>query len=394
MRMKGRWCVAPRSVAMLGLMACGSVAQAHVKWFSRDADCAMPPLSPLQVLGNGDVLWLGLIATLVMLEVALIDRLLCVRCPRMGHVLRRCDRWVAPRAATLLRWGVAAFFAVALCYFDGRAVYLTPELHTTAAWVAPLQGLIALSLLSRRTALLGAAGIVVLYGAAMGAYGWFHMLDYPIFLGVAACIALQALGRSAASGLAVLRVMTGVTLMWAAGEKWLYPWWSADVLDHELRAFRAGLSSGTFMAAAGWIEFCAAFALVFGRRSVQVAAGVLLVPFLAAIPVFGVLDAIGHAPILVVLVLLGCTRSRLPRAAMHPGAMMQALLCTCAAMATTGLYWLLQQAAYGRGVLGTDLAVASLMIAPLVMYLAGGPSWRWRGWREELVAGRLVQGIR
>lgn len=331
----------------------------------------MPPLLPTQVLGNSDFLWLSLIAFLVMVWAAMLDPLLS---RRMRPLVTRCDRFAAASAATLLRLGMAAFFGIALWYFDGHAVYLTPELHASAAWVAPLQAVTALALLWRRTAWLGALAIGVLYGAAGVSYGWFHMLDYPVFLGVAACIALDARGHPPALGLALLRASAGVTLMWAAGEKWLYPWWSNGVLDHELQAVRGVMSSSAFMAAAGWIEFCAAFALVFGRVGVLIAAWVLMVPFIAAIPVFGVLDAIGHAPILLVLVVLGLTRSRLPRWARRQTPFEAAVRCTLTALATVGGYWLLQALAYGRSTPTEAIAVAVLTVLPIVVWWRGGAS--------------------
>jgi len=38
-----------------------------------------------------------------------------------------------------------------------------------------------------------ALGIVVLYVCGIASYGFFHMMDYPIFLGLAAYHALSAL---------------------------------------------------------------------------------------------------------------------------------------------------------------------------------------------------------
>jgi hypothetical protein len=163
---------------------------------------------------------------------------------------------------------------------------LTPELHATSAWVPTLQLAIAATLLRGSSAWVGALGIVVLYACAVQSYGWFHLLDYPVFLGIAAFVAIDSLGRGrhGDTALAVLRASAAVTLMWGGAEKWLYPWWSFDVLDHQLLAARGSFSSSFFMAAAGWAEFCAAHALMFGRLGSQVAAWVLLVPFVAASP--------------------------------------------------------------------------------------------------------------
>ena len=57
---------------------------------------------------------------------------------------------------------------------------------------ALLQLAIAGSMFWRSTLPLGAAGIVALYLCGISAYGLFHMMDYPIFLGLAAYHALSA----------------------------------------------------------------------------------------------------------------------------------------------------------------------------------------------------------
>ena len=58
-----------RFACVLLLMVPGS-AGAHVKWFSRDADCSMQPLTPLQVLGTPGFLSLAGFCFLVMMGVS------------------------------------------------------------------------------------------------------------------------------------------------------------------------------------------------------------------------------------------------------------------------------------------------------------------------------------
>lgn len=66
------------------------------------------------------------------------------------------------------------------------------------------------------------------------------------------------------------------------------------------------------MVAAGFVEFCAAHLLVTGKISARIAALILLFFFLSAIFYFGLIDAIGHAVIVVVLVLLALNDNPLP----------------------------------------------------------------------------------
>lgn len=361
--------------AVLGTASAGPAA-AHVKWFSLDADCAMPPLLPLQVAASSDFLLLGFISLVMMGLAGLID----MRLSRPGSsalaFAQSIDQRVVAQAPAVLRLGLAAFFAIAVWYFHAGPVFLTPELKSTQGWVPTIQLAIALTLLWRPVAWMGALGIGALYLGAVGSYGWFHLLDYPVFLAAAVAVAIDSIsgGRRTDWVLAVLRVGAGVTLMWAGAEKWLYPWWSGNVLDHELRALRGGMTADFFMAAAGWVEFCAAYALVFGRLNAQFAAWFLLVPFLAAIPVFGVLDAIGHAPIVVVLLLLGLTRTRLPAAVQGVSdsvrALRRAATCVQAALALVGVYWCLQALAYRRigEIPSEQFVVVALLVAPIALW--------------------------
>lgn len=115
---------------VLGAAAAGPAA-AHVKWFSRDADCAMPPLSPLQVAASSDFLLLGFVSLVVMGIAALIDMRLSHRGSSALGVAQSIDRRVVAQTPTVLRLSLAAFFAIAVWYFHASPVFLTPELKAT-----------------------------------------------------------------------------------------------------------------------------------------------------------------------------------------------------------------------------------------------------------------------
>jgi uncharacterized membrane protein YphA (DoxX/SURF4 family) len=337
----------------------------------------MPPLSPLQVVSSPDFLLLCALSLMMMVAMELLDSHLSGTGSRALALSEAFDNRVGSRLPRALRLGLAAFFYIAAFYFQSSPVFLTPELHTQREWVPALQLVIATALLWRPIAWLGALGIVLLYGAAIETHGWFHLLDYPVFPAVAMFVAIDSLGRGRNNDLAlsVLRVGTGITLMWAGAEKWLYPWWSYEVLDNQLLAARGGISPPFFMAAAGWVEFCAAYALVFGRLGAQAAAWVLLVPFVAAIPFFGALDAIGHAPIILVLVVLGSTRTRLPVALQGAtggwSALRRGLTCVLAGLASVGIYWGLQALAYHKpnSIDAPGWVVVGLMGLPLLLWV-------------------------
>jgi hypothetical protein len=357
------------------LLVASGRAQAHVKWFSKDADCGMQPLTPLEVLGTPGFLSLAGLSFLVMMCVSRLDAALGNS--RLSVLADRVDALVAGEVVACFRYALAAFFCASLIYFGNDPVFLAPELHAKSAWVAPLQAGIAMALTQRRSAWLGSLGIILLYAFALQAYGWFHLLDYLVFPGAAAFIAIDSIwqGRKHDMGLAVLRVSAGMTLMWLGVEKWLYPWWSYPIVESDLKDLRGAMSSNFFVVAAGFVEFCAAYALVFGRTSVQLAAGMLLILLIAAVPVFGALDAIGHAPFIAVLVVLGLTRNRVALAVPGGGGAMSvavahAVSCTLSAAAMLGLYWGLQALAYPPAVPPAPgmAAVAVLLCLPLLLW--------------------------
>ncbi len=88
--------------------------------------------------------------------------------------------------------------------------------------------------------------------------------------------------------------------MWASVEKWAYPQWTDPILA-QTPAMTFGFSNALFMDAAGVIEFTLAFGLLWTSLVRRYSAAVLLVVFVSAVFSFGKLDAIGHAPIIVVL---------------------------------------------------------------------------------------------
>jgi hypothetical protein len=197
---------------------------------------------------------------------------------------------------------VLAFFVAIIWYGN---VLLTPELNIQPAdrkWVEVLQIVIAIAVVHRRTAFLSGIGIAVLYVTAVRHYGVFHLLDYPIFLGVASYLFIVSLFGRSYTELAsnILRVFSGVTFLWASIEKFAYPEWSFPILAR-YPSISFGLDSELYMVAAGFVEFVAAFLLITGAVAIRVAAAVLLVFFVSAIPVFGLIDAIGHALIIAVL---------------------------------------------------------------------------------------------
>jgi hypothetical protein len=290
-------------VTVLGLLISGE-ANAHVKWF-----CAFNVAGQPRGLENvlcPDFEQLTGLAIVVLLAGCILERTF------IGEaVLRALDRVTSglhSDTEVLLRATCGAFF-VAL--WTMGSVLLTPELKTSSTAVPWLQMAIATGMIWRRTLPLSALGIVALYAIAIRDYGVFHLMDYPIFLGVAAYLTLVGLQRSlfGMQPLDVIRWSAAITLMWGSIEKWAYPQWTFPLfITHP--EMTMGLDVEFYMRAAGVVEFTLAFALIWSplvRRSASI---MLVGIFIGAIFEFGKIDAIGHSTIIAVLLAIAADNAR------------------------------------------------------------------------------------
>jgi hypothetical protein len=156
-----------------------------------------------------------------------------------------------------------------------------------------------------------ALGIVALFGYGIASYGLFHMMDYPIFLGLAVRLALAGIpgGWQRLLRMDPARVGAAVTLMWASIEKWAYPGWSYPVLDTH-PALTLGLAPSFCMTAAGVVEFSLAFGLLWTPLVRRLSALVLAAMFVGAVFEFGKIDAIGHLLIVAILLTIAADDAR------------------------------------------------------------------------------------
>jgi hypothetical protein len=305
-------------IVVLLLGSLSTEALAHVKWFA-PYDLTSPPRSAYFVFTSFGFILFFLAALPTISLAGYADYYLASKSNKLTVWLNQSDAWIEPQFFRLMQVSVLAFFTSVFWYGN---VLLTPELEveaTDSQWVAGLQFAIAVAVVSRRTAFLSGLGIMALYGLAIHRYGVFHLLDYPIFLGVALYIFIVSLFGKSYSELAtrILRIFSGVTLMWASIEKFAYPEWSFPIL---LRypSISFGLDSEFYMLAAGFVEFAAAFLLITGALTSRLAAAVLLLFFVSAIPIFGMIDAIGHALIIAVLISFLFSQNRISLPALLP----------------------------------------------------------------------------
>jgi hypothetical protein len=286
-----------------------TVAEAHVKWF-----CAYDIAGQPEGLGNvlcQDFELLTGFAIFVLLVGGLIDRTF------VGEALvRSLDRVSAPVLANteLIMRATCGFFLICLWSIGG--VIMTPELTTTSTVIPSVQLAMAACLLWRQTMPLAALGIVGLFVMGTVNYGLFHLMDYPVFLGIAAYLALTGLGREIPGlrNVDILRWSAAITLMWASVEKWAYPEWSYPLfIIHPGMAM--GYDPAFFMRAAGVVEFTMSFALIWTPLVRRAASVMLIATFVSAIGAFGKIDAIGHAPIIAVLLAIFADQARERRGA-------------------------------------------------------------------------------
>jgi hypothetical protein len=299
-------------LTLLAAVLASAPAHAHVKWFA-EYDLTKPPL-PIGGVIDGRFVNFFLASVIVIYGFFWIDRA-ALRRRILDDQLRRfvVDE---PTAFLILRVSVFCFFtAVSIYGMTGSGFYLTPELKTEARWVPWVQLGIGVWALDRRTAPLTGLGIGTLYLAAVHDYGLFHLLDYQILIGLSYYFAAsRPAGRGwITSRYIALYATTGLTLLWASIEKWGYAVWTFPLLEKEPDLLM-GLEPGTYMVLAGFIEFNLTFMLLSSAsllsRAVALGFGSI---FALAIFKFGMIDAVGHAPIiaiLTVLVIYGPTKGR------------------------------------------------------------------------------------
>src|SRR6202051_3141251 len=270
-------------------------ADAHVKWFCAYNVAGQPD-------GLENVLCLDFEFLTGLSVLALMAGALLEGTPvgvAILHALDRATAFIRNNLETIFRCSVAFFF-IAVWALGG--VLLTPELKTNSVLIGVIQLGIAAGMVSRRTMPLSALGIFTLYAVAIWNYGVFHLADYPVFLGVAAYLALTGLQKNffGARPIDVLRWAAGITLMWASIEKWAYPEWSYPLfIQHP--EMTMGFTQDFFMRAAGAVEFALAFALLWTPLVRRIGAIMLAAMFVSAVVEFGKIDLVGHALIVIAL---------------------------------------------------------------------------------------------
>jgi hypothetical protein len=273
-------------------------AAAHVKWFV-NCNVSDNPLPVQAVFTTTFFVFFGLFLILLYLG--------CVaeRTVLGANVSQLLDHHTAElhrRADDLLRSVAAVSFA--LLWADGGLI-ITPELKASSIWLTAIQLLIPIYMFGRATLPAAGAGIIVLYGYGVATYGLFHMLDYPVFLGLGVFFALSASqnARLLAFRFDFLRWTVACSLLWPSIEKFVYPGWIAPIaITHP--EITLGFDVPTVVTAAGVVEFGLSFALFWTPMIRRLAAFILVAVLTAATFDFGKVDGIGHLMIIAILIVV------------------------------------------------------------------------------------------
>lgn len=301
----------PRFLVFLALYLGSTSAQAHVKWFADWSVVICPPRDPMQVLSMP--LWQAFFAAaiVVMGFLGWLDARLARAANTWQRRLDHVHESVMPFAMVVLRLGLSLYWLIVSLTLS-TPVYLTPELAAPAG-VRWLQVACAVAVLHRSSSWLAGLGMLSLYLMAALQHGWFHLLDYPLFLGMGIILLLPTVRKREddALSLDLLRWSAAITLLWGGVEKFAFPQWSFDMM-RSMPILSLGVSPEAAMYMYGFGELALSFALLLFGVGSQIAAFLLLLVFVLAVPPFGWVDFVGHSGIVVALVLLSLTKPRLP----------------------------------------------------------------------------------
>ncbi len=322
-----------------------SQAFAHVKWFA-PYDILLAPRDILTVLTPAFALiTLGSVCCVFFLSLLDTSRAGLYMDNRINHyrdiLLARLPMNVCAR---VIRHSLLIFFT-SIWALGG--IILTPELkYENSILVGAIQLMIIISLFSERSAKYAGIGILLLWAYSAYHYGFFHVSDYTIFIGLAVFLILSSYQKPQLTtlGFTLLYIAISITLQWASIEKFVYPEWSFPLLT-ERPYLTMGFGNENFMIMAGFVEFVFAFLLVAaGGISFLITTLGLALIFILAIFDFGKIDAIGHLAIiasLLVMALYGPTSINTGFSRIHKNRWVKATLISVIYCASLALFFAL-----------------------------------------------------
>jgi uncharacterized membrane protein YphA (DoxX/SURF4 family) len=263
-----------------------ATASAHVKWFSNFSFADLPMTIP-EVL-TPTFIALAVLSTVALAVLVLVDRLLTGT-----EWYERISNWFSFRSENshiVMRIGLGATLLMA---WQADSL-LVPRLPVEQVWLGWLQFLLIFFLFFRQTTPLAGWGTAFLYVIGVVQFGWFYMLDYVLFIGVAFFLIFDRHPSMSVRGLTLpaLYFTTGFSLIWVGLEKLFYPQWGLYILQQNPQ-LALGFPIDFFLVGAAFVELVLGYLLIIGLLERPLALLVTLVFFMTTM-VFGKVEVIGH----------------------------------------------------------------------------------------------------
>jgi uncharacterized membrane protein YphA (DoxX/SURF4 family) len=258
------------------------LTMAHVKWFTHVSPTDLEPIQHVLTAWW----WFGFTLALIVL---LFSTRLNSTVERFGWV-RKAEAWLYGRRGAAI-WLMRVGTGVPLIAAGLSGFLFQYELRPIPLPIRIAEVVIGLLCLTPLTDKFGAAGIFLLYLTGIGTFSLFQVLDYVAWVGAATYLLVHRTPYEKA-GLPTLYIATGLSLAWAAIEKWVYPSMSLDIIAHwHLPTF--GFPPAVFVTLAGWIELGVGYALITGVLN-RFWAAVVTGLFILTSSVFGLAEVLGH----------------------------------------------------------------------------------------------------
>ena len=365
--------------SIFGLLLTSVTATAHVKWFV-NCNPVDDPIPATEVFTKTFFLFFSLFLVVLYVGCKLEQTSLG---ENISQFLDRVMACLHRRSDDLLRSVAAVSFA--LLWADGRLI-LTPELKASSMWLSAIQLLVPIYMFWRATLPAAGAGIIVLYGYGIATYGLFHMLDYPVFIGLGVFFVLSVAQnpRLQAFRFDLLRWNVAASLLWPAMEKFVYPGWVAPIaITHP--EITLGLDVGIVVTAAGVVESGLAFALFWTPLVRRVAALAFILLLTAATFDFGKADGIGHLLVITIFLVVLANPAGAP-ARCRP--ILAPLIGSVAVPALIFLYTGGHALYYGsQNASCTPFVIGVALLALIFLCLNGLPMWMRSALRRRSALG-------
>ncbi len=270
-------------------------AQAHIKWFV-EFDVSDSPFT--QISKKHQIYYS------ILIPISLLGISLAIFFDQLWHkqwydfiFIKQYFSEYNDIALNISRIGTGVFFVIVWLI---SGIVFAPELLNSAWYIPYIQLMIVFSVLSKRTTALAGFGILSLYAISVYYYGFFHLLDYLTFIGLAVYLILSSWRLKILKGMRQYRLdilYYGLifSFLWSAIEKLAYPEWFYEFLEKH-HFLTMGLDVDFFIIAAAFMEFTLFFLLLVTRNGIILLAFLINLLIISGNFYFGKMDAVGHFP--------------------------------------------------------------------------------------------------